>query len=418
MAFTYPPQATPEQRSNNWGGNHRFTPAAVVRAHDTDDVLRAVRWAAEHRLPLRTMGAGHSFSPLIPTGGVLLDLQELVGITAEDPATERVRVRAGTPLAALNEQLWERGLALPVLGDHDKQTIAGAIATATHGSCARYGSLSSLVTWVRLVDGNGEIVEIGDGDLHRLRAARVALGTLGVVLEVELRATSAFALQEETAVVTAADLARAWRTDPAGSHHFSFHYFPADESPALLQLPVDEGAAVAGHALTRHHRVVDVARDSEVVPEAGHRRDRSYRVFTGRSTKPFHEMEQFVPVEQSHAAFAALTGLIAQDFPEQQYPLEVRWVAGDDAYLSPTHDGPRVALSLVVKPGSGYWDFLLAADELLAGFDARPHWGKLHFLTRERIEQQYPAFDSFRQVRRDLDPRGTFLNDHTRALLD
>jgi FAD/FMN-containing dehydrogenase len=390
-------------------------------------------------LPLRVLGAGHSFSPLVVTGGVLVDLKTLGGEITVNPETGRVRVPGGTTLADLDEALDAAGRALPVLGDYDKQTIAGAVATATHGSSSTYGSLSSLVTAVRIATGTGEIVDIDEGDLRLLRAARVALGTLGVVLEVELRTVETFFLQEEAALENTGALVDAWGQNPSAARHFSFHWLPSADSADLLQLTlpgaedgtgadVADGAAgadgsvgpedsVAGRALVRRFREVPAVADADLVTTPNQRLDHAFRVFTGRRPKPFHEMEQFVPVQRSEEAFTALTELITTRFPEQQYPLEVRWVGTDDAYLSPTAGGERVALSIVVKPNSDYWDFLLAADQLLAGFDARPHWGKLHFLTRERVEQLYPAFDSFREVRRELDPDGVFLSDHTRALL-
>lgn len=409
MVFSLPPHGTIEQRSNNWGGNHRFTPQAVVQPESEQDVIEAVRWAIGRRLPVRTMGAGHSFSPLIPTGGVLVKLGAITGLTGVDTATGRVRVHAGTPLSQLFEELWEQGLSLPVQGDHDAQSVAGALATGTHGSGVDSPVMSEAITGLRLVDGRGEIVEIGEDEVDRLRAARVSLGALGVVLEIELQTVPAFHLRDHRELVdldpASADLAALG----ASARHVQVHWFPSDASPALLQLDVEEGASPAGKALVRRLEIAE-ADEEDAAP--------AYQVFTGRSTKPFHEMELAFPADRADKAFSRLSALNVQDFPEHQYPIELRWVAGDDSPLSIAQGGPRVTIALTAKTSSDYWPLLTAADAVGEELGARPHWGKLHLLDRGRVEELYPELGVFEEVRADLDPHGLFLNDHLRALLD
>ncbi|PWH06537.1 FAD-binding protein [Brachybacterium endophyticum] len=408
MAQSFPPHTSLEQRSNNWGGNHRFTPALVVQPEDEQEVLAAVRWAEQRHLPVRTMGAGHSFSPLIPTGGVLLKLGAMTGLTGVDTATNRVRVQAATSIGELAEALWEKGLSLPVQGDHDVQTIAGALATGTHGSGVTAPTMSEALTWLRLVSGSGEIVEIGEDELEHLRAARVSLGALGVVLEVELQAVPAFHLRESRELVdldpASADLAALG----AGARHVQVHWFPTDASPALLQLPVEEGTSAAGRALVRR---LDPAEEGEEGTAPAH------QVFTGRSTKPFHEMELAFPSERADEAFAALTAANREQFADMEYPMELRWVAADDSPLSIAQGGDRVSIALTAKTSSDYWPFLIAADAIGQDLGARAHLGKLHLMTRERLAEAHPRLGSFTSLRAELDPEGLFLNDHLRSLL-
>jgi FAD/FMN-containing dehydrogenase len=408
MVFSLPPHATIEQRSNNWGGNHRFTPQLVVQPESEAEVVEAVRWAIGRRLPVRTMGAGHSFSPLIPTGGVLVKLGAMTGLTGVDTATGRVRAHAGTPLSQLVADLWDKGLSLPVQGDHDAQSIAGALATGTHGSGTDAPIMSEAITGLRLVDGRGEIVEIDGADVDRLRSARVSLGALGVVLEIELQTVPAFHLRDHRELVdldpASADLAALG----ASTRHVQVHWFPSDASPALLQLDVEEGTSAAGRALVRRLEIAEEGEEGSAP---------AYQVFTGRSTKPFHEMELAFPADRADEAFARLTALNVQDFAEHQYPIELRWVAGDDTPLSIAQGGPRVTIALTAKTSSDYWPMLAAADAIGEELGARPHWGKLHLLDRSRVEELYPQLGVFEEVRADLDPHGLFLNDHLRALL-
>ncbi len=148
----------------------------------------------------------------------------------------------------------------------------------------------------------------------------------------------------------------------------------------------------------------------------GRRVDRCYRIYPMVYNPNFHELEYFVPLERGPEALAAMRELMLRSLPESVYPLEVRTVGPDDAYLSPNYKTPTTVISVSGTPGTDYWAYLRSVDALLADFDARVHWGKLHFLTSERLHALYPEADEFIAVRRRLDPAGRFLNDHLRPL--
>jgi FAD/FMN-containing dehydrogenase len=337
-------------------------------------------------------------------------------VTAIDTDARRVRVKAATPIAALGEPLWEGGLSLVNQGDIDAQTIAGAISTATHGSGAHLGTLSAAVRWVRLLDGNGEIVEIGEEDPRRLRAAQVSLGALGVLLEVELEVAPAYYLQERISCPPWEETVDSWERDIEENRHYSFLWCPADDSTAGFGLPPP--LPMRDRSYTKRYREVEVDEAAgEICREKPARRDRAYRVYvSGGTIPPFHELEYFVPREHGLEAVAAVRELMRTRHPEQRYPIEVRWVQGDDAHLSPAHRRDSTVVSVCGAPGGDYLDFFRDVDTLLATYSARPHWGKLHFLDRERVGALYPQLDNFLAVRRELDPRGLFLNDHLRGL--
>jgi FAD/FMN-containing dehydrogenase len=148
----------------------------------------------------------------------------------------------------------------------------------------------------------------------------------------------------------------------------------------------------------------------------GHRTDRCYRIYPMLFDRNFHELEYFVPLELGPAAFAAMRELMLASLPDSIYPLEIRTVGSDDAYLSPNYKTATTVISVSGKPGTDYWDYLRSVDRLLSDFSARVHWGKLHFLTRDRLQALYPEAETFIKVRRELDPEGMFLNGHLRAL--
>lgn len=401
----------------NWGGNQSATPAFTVRPRTEQEALDAVRFAIREGLPVRAVGSGHSSSPLVQTGGVLMDMSAFSAITGTDPVRRRARALAGTTINAFGDPLWDQGLALANQGDIDKQQIAGALATSTHGSGKNLGSFSSALRWVRLINGHGEIVEIGEGQLRELRAAQVALGTLGIFLEVELEVADRYYLQEEITYPTWAETAATWQADIDANRHYSFLWCPAEDSCGLLDLPGSPGQGMTNRSYTKRYNIAQIRDEREISSAEGARLDRSYRIYPGGFTTPFHEFEYFVPNEHGLEAVEAIQDLIRTRHSDQKYPVEVRWVKADDAYLSQFQGRDSTVITLTTEPGTDYWPFFRDADAVLQDFEPRAHWGKIHLMTRSRLERVYPELDTFIQVRREFDPRGMFLNDHTRALV-
>ncbi|MET0513633.1 MAG: D-arabinono-1,4-lactone oxidase, partial [Thermoleophilaceae bacterium] len=126
--------------------------------------------------------------------------------------------------------------------------------------------------------------------------------------------------------------------------------------------------------------------------------------------------EYFVPYDLGADALAAMRELMLARLPDSIFPLEVRTVAADESWLSHSYERPSVVLSVSGMPGTDYEPYLRDVDRLLGEFDARVHWGKLHYLTREQLHARYPRAADFVALRRELDPRGVFLNDHLREL--
>ncbi|OOP60397.1 FAD-binding protein [Arthrobacter sp. SRS-W-1-2016] len=401
----------------NWGGNQSATPAFTVRPRTEQEALDAVRFAIREGLPVRAVGSGHSSSPLVQTGGVLMDMSALSGITGTDPVRRRARALAGTTINAFGDPLWEQGLALSNQGDIDKQQIAGALSTSTHGSGKDLGSFSSSLRWVKLINGYGEIVEIGEGQLRELRAAQVALGTLGIFLEVELAVEERYYLQEQITYPTWAETKATWQSDIDENRHYSFLWCPEEGSCELLDLPGAPGLSMANRSYTKRYNIAQIQDEGEISGTEGARLDRSYRIYPGGFTTPFHELEYFVPSEVGLAAVEAVQDLIRTKHPDQKYPVEVRWVKADEGYMSQFQGRDTTVITLTTEPGTDYWQFFRDADTVLQEFEPRAHWGKIHFMTRSRLERLYPELDTFIQIRREFDPRGIFLNDHTRALV-
>jgi FAD/FMN-containing dehydrogenase len=399
----------------NWAGNQACTPARRVSPRSEAEVVEAVRAAAQAGEGVRVVAAGHSFTPVCLTDGTLLDLANLQGILAVDPARRRVTALPGTTIGAFGEPLWERGLALANQGDIDTQGIAGAIGTATHGSGIRLQSLSAALRRCRLVTGTGEVLEIDESRPDLLHAAQVSVGMLGVMTELELEVVPAYRLAERIEHRTYHEVVDQLEERVERHRHFSLFWCPAEESAALYGLGLEPGkpAADACYVKVYDEAPPDLPDD----PTPRRRVDRSYRIYPMAFEPNFHELEYFVPYERAREALGAMRELMLASQPDAVFPLEVRTVAADAAYLSPQHGTATLVLSVSGRPGTDYWGYLRSVDRLLGeDFGARVHWGKLHFLTPEQLYERYPEAERFVELRRQLDPAGVFLNDHLRAL--
>src|SRR3954447_3670647 len=180
----------------NWVGNQSCTPARLAAPRSEDEVGEVVASAAARGLGVRVAGAGHSFTPVVATDGVLLDLGALGGVRSVDVERRRGVVGPRTIIGDFGGPLWAHGLALANQGDIVAQQIAGAVSTATHGSGLRSGSFSGAVRRLRLVTASGDVVEVDESNPDVLHAAQVAVGMLGAITEVELEVTAAYKLRE------------------------------------------------------------------------------------------------------------------------------------------------------------------------------------------------------------------------------
>lgn len=396
----------------NWGGNQSFTYAELISAADEDDVVNAVRDAAQRGHGIRATGSGHSFTPIVCTDHTLLNISNIAGVIRTDAETGRAWVRAGTGLADVGAPLWNSGLSLPNQGDVDAQTISGAIATGTKGSGIRFGSLSSTMRSVRLVNGLGEIVTITENDADLLHAAQVSVGMLGVFLDLELQCAPAYKLRERNAVLPFDEVVRRWDEFLHGYRHFSFWWLPQEDSSEMYDL----GAHPRDHCVVKL-LTQESAEAPDVDAEPGARTGRAHLIYPDATTAArFHELEYMVPAEQGLTALEMVRTLMLTRHTDQISPVQIRWQAADNAFLSAQYERDTVSVSVSGKPGTTYEPFLRELDRELQQFDARPHWGKLHYLTRDRVEALYPRYGDFQRIRRDFDPHGIFLNPHLREL--
>ena len=412
-------------------------PAAIEAPRTRAEVGAAVQRAAAAGRTVRVAGAGHSFSGAALTDGVLLRLDALDRVLDADPAAGLVRVEAGIRLRALNRALLARGLALPNLGDIDVQSLAGALATATHGTGGRLPNLSAQVAAVELVlaDGSERTLTEADGDL--LRAARVGLGALGVVVAVTLRCVPAFRLHAVDAPEPLERVLDELDERVERNDHFELFTFPHSRvaitrtnnrtdaparPPGAARTWVDE-VLVENHvfgALNRAGR-----RAPRVIPwlnraagAAASRRERvdeAFRVFATERRVRFEELEHAVPRERAREALLTCREILARH--PVGFPLELRFTAADDALLSPAHARPSAYVAAHVFAGIPYAAPLREVEAALSALGGRPHWGKRSWLGAAELAPRYPRWEAFAAARAQLDPEGRFANAFVERIL-
>ncbi|HSL26574.1 MAG TPA: D-arabinono-1,4-lactone oxidase [Acidimicrobiia bacterium] len=398
----------------NWVGNQSFTPQAVIEVQSEAAVQRQVAQAVAGGYGVRAAGTGHSFTPIVETDGVLLDLGRMSGIIDIDPARLQVTAGPKTTIGEFGDELWQHGLALANQGDIDTQAIAGAIATATHGSGRKYPSFSATLAAARLVDGRGDLVEVSTREnAEVLPALQTSIGLLGIMTQVTIKVAPAYELHARTDVLKYDEVMETFAADIDAYRHYGFFWMPTDASATLYNL---RGAG-ADYCVVKRYREADHETRRAGLPP-NERVDRSYRIYPMVYDPNFHEMEYFLPLEQSRAILDEMRRLMLRWLPYSIYPLEIRVVGTEDAWMSPNYQRDNLVVSISGQPGTDYWPYLRACDSLFAEFHGRPHWGKLHFMTADRLARLFPRYEEFVTMRRQFDPKGIFLNSHTQALFD
>jgi FAD/FMN-containing dehydrogenase len=404
---------------SNWAGNQHFTPGRIATPRTEREVLDFVAAARGAHTTVRAAGSGHSFTPIVQTDGTLLDLSALSGVVSADPSARRATVRAGTRLRHLGAPLWQCGLALANQGDYDAQTISGLTATGTKGSGTAFGCISSTICAMRLATGTGELLDIDASQPDLLHAAQVSLGLLGVVTQLTFDLLPAYRIRESNAVMTVEEVLDRWEDSCERYRHFSFFWMPTDTSHRLYGLP----PIPAGHCYVKmlHQEPYDPVADTgaPVTGEVGQRVGRAHIVYPDvqcDDEATFDELEYMVPAKAGKDAFLSMRTLMQRRYPREKSPVQIRFQRGGEAFLSAQYRRDTVSVSVSGYLGTDYTPFLQAVDVELQQFDARPHWGKAHFLTPERVRALYPALDQFLSFRRELDPDGVFLNHHFKYL--
>jgi len=411
-----------------------------VRPGSEAELCSVIAEAAHRGETVRAVGSGHSFTDCAATDGVMVDLTGMQRILDIDRDRERVTVEGGIKLHALGAPLAAAGLALENQGDIDRQSITGAICTSTHGTGVRWPNMAARVVALRLVTARGEVLQLSpDSDPEAHLAARVSLGALGVISAVTIQCVPLYTLHRRDEPAPLGDTLARLDDLVDGNDHFEFFVFPytttaltrrtrrshAEPSPPpawqrYLQEELLENRALGAICRTgrrvpgltpRLNRLIAAAMSASEVE------DRPYKVYATNRAVRFNEMEYAIPRACARVAIERVLAVVERRRLPILFPLEVRFSAGDESFLSTAHERDTCYVAVHQFRGMEFETYFRAVEAIMDEYGGRPHWGKRHYQTAERLRERYPQWDRFQAVRARLDPDGVFANDYTRRVL-
>lgn len=407
----------------NWAGNVTYHAA---RRHRPTSVEQLQRLVADEAL-VRAVGTGHSFNGLADTTGDLVSLTGLPPVIEPDTARGTARVSAGLTYSQIAPRLNQAGRALRNLASLPHISVAGAVATGTHGSGSATGSLATAVSALDLVTADGDLVTVSrEHDPAAFPGMVVALGALGVVTRLTLETVPAFDISQYV-YENLPNAAAAEHFDEIAGSAYSVSLFTDWRGRDVRQVWLKYKAGTAGRpggpavlagarpADRPLHPVPGVPAEytTEQLGVAGpwHERLPHFRPEFTPSSGAELQSEFLVPREHGADAFRALEQIRDAIAP----PLlicEIRTVAGDDLWLSPCYERDSAAFHFTWAPDTGPAERATAAiAAALAPYGARPHWGKLLATDAAALARLYPRLADFRTLMSEFDPAGKFRND-------
>jgi FAD-linked oxidoreductase len=417
---------------SNWSGFVKANPAQRPEPANVEELQAVVRNAPG---PVRVSGAGHSFTPLVASVGTIVSLDKIAGLRSHDAAKCQATVGAGTRLGALTQILEGIGQALANMGDIDKQSIGGALGTATHGTGSTLGAYHTLVDSVELIDGRGgrrRYTKAENADM--LQAIGASLGAFGIFTEVTLNNLPSYRMRKRRWVLPIEDMLANFHDMMTAHRSAEFYFVPYSghamflasdmtDEPVTVRPPEDDEEGLGTLRMLRNALKYLPWLRGALIKNAMRKLPREdyvenwLKVYTSDRQTRFNEMEYHLPVEEGPKALAEVISITEKHFPQVYFPMEVRTVAADEVWLSPFYRRPSCSIAVHHDAKEDPIAFFKAIEPIFRRYGGRPHWGKMHTLTAEDLSKLYPRFKDAMEVRRDIDPDNRFVTPYMARLL-
>jgi L-gulonolactone oxidase len=439
-----------QQQFQNWSRQYRCIPHHIHYPTDTKAVGEILQGAVQRGSRVRVFGAGHSPSDIAMSDEELIVPTQLNHVLGIYPAIKTAVVEAGITLTELNQALACYGLALPNLGSISAQTLAGAMATATHGTGINYGVLPTLIRAMTLVTAQGEVLHLSEQENVRwFKAAQCSLGSLGVVTELELQVCDAFDLevseQPNNLETVLNHLPNRLQAD-----HYRFWYLPHSdrvwEWSAMRKPP-----GCAQPALTPLHRIRQWYKEQLIgyhvmefllylatfrpnwIPAINRwytqQQFETPRQSCSDSVSQFnfdclfkqYVNEWCIPIQHTADGILKIREMIYRQGYQVHLPIEVRFVKGDNIWLSPCQGRDSCYIGVIAYLPYGkpmdYTVYFADYERIMESLDGRPHWAKRFGPDHHWLKDRYPHWLDFQAVRTELDPHHYFSNSYTKRVL-
>ena len=415
----------------NWSGGQHCDPAARLAPASVDELASLIQ---KTPTPIRGVGAGHSFSALVPTDGTLITLDRIAGIENVDLKTGQADVLAGTRLSRMGDELAKLGLAFANMPDINKQSLAGAISTSTHGTGANIGSLSTFMHELELVTADGKVVTCSaTKNADFFHAARVSVGSLGIITKARVEARPVYKLKRKVWVEPVEDMLDKLTTYETENRNFEFYYVPfsglamgisnneTDEPETPAPLNEDDDALRQlkmlqdwlGWSPTMRRWAIQKAFADYPVET---RVDFSHRTLSNERGVRFNEMEYHLPREKAADALREIIRIIETNNIRVFFPIEFRTVAQDDIWLSPFYGRKSASIAVHQFYEWDYHYYFSQVEPVFKKHEGRPHWGKLNTLKAADFAAIYPKWNEFLAIRKEMDPTGKFLTPYMKSV--
>lgn len=415
----------------NWSGSQRCTPSQRLAPKTVAELQQLIKDSSGI---MRPVGAGHSFSPLVPTNDNLVSLSRLSGLISVDKQQQKAWVYAGTRLGKLGQLLAEHNQALKNMPDIDEQVLAGALATGTHGTGSKLSCLSSYATGFEIINHQGEAINCSaEKNPELFKAAQLSLGSLGFISKIELQNIPSYKLKRETEWLEIEDIMAQADEFADQNRNFEFYYIPftgmgfrdthnfTDAPPSSTEL-LDQNDGVEDLKRVRDwlYKVPKLRElllstymktiDKEVVIAA------SWQNYAKERNVRFNEMEYHLPRENGLKALKEIRAVLEKNFNQVFFPIEVRYVQGDDIWLSPFYQRDTLSIAVHRYFDEPYEKYFAVIEPILQKYHGRPHWGKINTLGEKDFARLYPKWQDFKALRKEFDSSEKFLNPYLKSL--
>ena len=416
--------AVPETNAKlkNWAGNLTYSTSKVFEPVSTEDVQKIVKSCNK----IRALGTRHCFNRIADSKDNLISTRNLHQIISISENSKTVTVSAGARYGELCTYLHERGFAIPNLASLPHISVAGAVATATHGSGVKNGNLATPVSAIEFVNAKGEVVSLTrekDEDFH---GAVIGLGALGIVTKVTLDLLPAFSMRQDVYLNLPVQQLET-HFDEIMSAGYSVSLFTDWQTSNINQVwikrLVNEGEPYTAEkefygatlATRNVHPIIEISAENctEQMSVPGPWYDRLPHFKMGFTPSSGEELqaEYFVPRPLAFKAIQAVETLRKEIKPLLMIT-EIRTIAADNFWMSPCFYQDSVAIHFTLNPDwEGVRSLLPLVEEKLAPFNVRPHWGKLFTMSPEVLQSRYKMLTDFKQLVNKYDPEGKFRNE-------
>lgn len=433
----------------NWAGNHSCLAENYFEPETEAQIIEVVHFAGKRQKKIRVVGSGHSFSPIAISNEILVSLKKYRKLISV--GKDAVSCQGGMYLHELYSVLKENKLSLPNFGVINKQTVAGALATGTHGSGLKHRSLSATIENLRIITASGDVLEInrgtavriGDRELNLWDAASISLGMLGIVTAITFRCEPLFYLKSEESVVEFDEFVACMDDYARRYEYFKAWWFPHTDKVYLFKAErIGEEVYKQKSKLERfsdEQKIRDFEMDALTAPlfkksnndpslipginkhcldyffTPRTRIGDGFEILVHEETVPMVVSEYGLPVlgDSHKKALQEFRDRLEHSGQKVHFPVDIRYTGAESSWLSPSYNQDTFYIGMCVREyrEKGVHPSMQLFFEVMKKYDACPNWGKLSDLSKAAVEKKYPRMNDFRELRKRVDPKGIFQNE-------